>query len=122
MRAEGRGEKHVGPVPWKGERRGKPDMIVSLGRCVENRLLKGHIQSLFALVMRPVIAVMACMQGGHPWSPCQAVLIDRLWESTCLQPADIEVPGPVFGWNGQRERMVWCDLTGGELAIGGGSG
>ena len=42
-----------------------------------------------------------------PWSPCQAVLIVRLWESRCLQPADIEAPGPVLGWNGQRERMVW---------------
>ena len=42
MRAEGQGEMHVGPVPWKGEGRGKPDVIVSLGRCVENRLFKGH--------------------------------------------------------------------------------
>ena len=44
MRAEGRGERHVGPVPWKGEGTGKPDVIVSLGRCVENRLLKGHVR------------------------------------------------------------------------------
>ena len=43
---------------------------------------------------------------------------DRLWEPRCLQPADIEVPGPVLGWNGQRKRMVWCDLAGGELALG----
>ena len=41
MRAEGQGERHVGPVPWKREGRGKPDVIVSLGRCVENRLFKG---------------------------------------------------------------------------------
>ena len=27
MRAEGRGERHVGPVPWKGEGRGKPDEV-----------------------------------------------------------------------------------------------
>ena len=39
MRAEDRGEKLVGPVPWKGEGRGKPDVIVRLRRCVENRLL-----------------------------------------------------------------------------------
>ena len=44
MRAEGREERHVGPVPWKGEEKGKPDVIVSLGRCVENRLLKGHVR------------------------------------------------------------------------------
>ena len=43
MRAEGGGERHAGPVPWKGEGRGKPDVIVSLGRCVENRLLKGCV-------------------------------------------------------------------------------
>ena len=43
MRAEGRGERRVGPVPWKGEGRGKPDVIVSVRRCVENRLLKGHV-------------------------------------------------------------------------------
>ena len=43
MRAEGRGERHVGPVPWKGEGRGKPDVIASLGRCAENTLLKGHV-------------------------------------------------------------------------------
>ena len=42
-RAEGRGERHVGPVPWKGEGRGKPDVIATLGRCVENRLLKEHV-------------------------------------------------------------------------------
>ena len=42
MRAEGRGERHVGPVPWKREGREKPDVIASLRRCVENRLLKGH--------------------------------------------------------------------------------
>ena len=40
MRAEGQGEKHV-PVPWKWEERGNSEVIVSLGRCVENRLLKG---------------------------------------------------------------------------------
>ena len=28
MRAEGRGERHVGPVPWKAEGREKPDVIV----------------------------------------------------------------------------------------------
>ena len=44
MRAEGREERHVGPVPWKGEEKGKPDVIVSLGRWVENRLLKGHVR------------------------------------------------------------------------------
>ena len=43
MRAEGGGERHVGLAPWKGEGRGKPDVIVSLGRGVENRLLKGHV-------------------------------------------------------------------------------
>ena len=43
MRAKGRGEMRVGPVPWKGEGRGKPDVIVSLRRCVENRLLRGHV-------------------------------------------------------------------------------
>ena len=42
-RAEGRGERHVGPVPWKGEGRGKPDVIATLRRCVENRLLKEHV-------------------------------------------------------------------------------
>ena len=30
MRAEGRGERHVGPVPWEGKGRGKPDVIASL--------------------------------------------------------------------------------------------
>ena len=49
---------------------------------------------------------------------CQAVLTDRLWEPRCLQPADIEVPGPVLVWNGQRERIVWCDLAGVEVALG----
>ena len=49
MRTEGRGERHVGPVPWKGEGRGKPYVIVSLGRCVENRLLKGHVQRVYLL-------------------------------------------------------------------------
>ena len=39
---------------------------------------------------------------------------DRLWEPRCLRPADTEVPGPVLGWNGQRERMIWCDLASGE--------
>ena len=44
MRAEGRGESHVGPVPWKGEGREALDVIVSLERCVENKLLKGHVR------------------------------------------------------------------------------
>ena len=43
QRAEGREERHVGPVSWKGEGRGKPNVTGSLGRCVENRLLKGHV-------------------------------------------------------------------------------
>ena len=43
MKAEGRGERHVGLAPWKREGRGKPDVIVSLGRYVENKLLKGHV-------------------------------------------------------------------------------
>ena len=29
----------------------------------------------------------------------------------CLWPADIKVSGPVLGWDGQRERMIWCDLA-----------
>ena len=67
MRAEGREERHVGPVPWKGEGRGKPDVIASLGRCAENRLLKGAcLESLFASGTSAAIAAMACMQGGHP--------------------------------------------------------
>ena len=41
MRTEGGGERHAGPVRWKGEGRGKPDVIASLGRCAENRLLTG---------------------------------------------------------------------------------
>ena len=43
MTVESRGERHVGPVPWEGEGRGKPDVTGSLGRYVENRLLKGHV-------------------------------------------------------------------------------
>ena len=49
-------------------------------------------------------------------------MTDRLWEPRCLWPADTEVPGPVLGWSVQRERIVWYDLAGGELALGGGSG
>ena len=52
MRVEGRGERHVGPVPWKEERRGKPDVIVSLGSCVENRLLKGRVWGVYLLLVR----------------------------------------------------------------------
>ena len=66
MRAEGRGERHVGPVPWKGEGTGKPDVIVSLGRCVENRLTGACLEGLFFSGTRAAIAAMACMQGGHP--------------------------------------------------------
>ena len=29
----------------------------------------------------------------------------------CLWPADIKVSGPALGWDGQRERMIWCDLA-----------
>ena len=123
MRAEGGGERHAGPVPWKGEGRGKPNVIVILGRCVENRLLKGHVREFICFWHEGCDSSHGLYnREATPWSPCQAVFIDRLWEPRCLQPADTAVPGPVLGWNVQRERMVWCGLAGGELALGGGSG
>ena len=90
--------------------------------CGEQTVKGAWLEGLFASGTRAAIAAMACIQGGQPLVTMSAVLIDRLWEPRCLQPADTEVPGPVLGWSIQRERMVWCDLAGGELALGGGSG
>ena len=45
-----------------------------------------------------------------PWSPCQAVLIDRLWEPRSLRSTDIEVPGCVLGW--KRKEKEWSGVIG----------
>ena len=66
MRAEGQGERHVGPVPWEGEGRGKPNVTANLGRCGEQTVKGACLESLFASGTRAAIAAMACMQGGHP--------------------------------------------------------
>ena len=101
---------------------GSPISSFLRNRHTGGQTVKGAcLESLFASGMSAATASMDYIQGGHPWVTMSRCLIDRLQEPRCLQPADIEVPGPVFGWNGQRERMVWCDLAGGELALGGGS-
>ena len=67
MRAEGRGERHIGPVPWKGEGREKPDVIVKSRKvCGEQTVQEACLESLFASGTRAAIAAMACIQGGHP--------------------------------------------------------
>ena len=83
MRAEGQGERHVEPVPWKGEGRGKPNVIASLIRCVENRLLKGMNRE-FICFGYPV--ARACMQGGHPLVSMSSCF-DRLAMGAQVSPA-----------------------------------
>ena len=78
--------------------------------CGEQTVKRACLESLLASGTRVAMAAMACIQGGHLWSPCQAVLTDRLWEPRCLRPTGIEAPGPVLGWNGQREKwpgVIW---------------
>ena len=90
--------------------------------CGEQTVKGVCLESLFASGTWAAMAAMAGIREATPWSPCHVVLINRLWEPSCLRPSGIEAPGPVLGWNVHRGKMVWCNLAGGELALRGGSG